>query len=90
MMLSKADFEELFPDAAPDAVAARGVADAACVAHREDDGGLVPDRPTGVVPLTAPARYARYKMPDPTIAFMRLAMMNANAMLGRYRRMTGG
>lgn len=75
MMLSKADYEELFPKVAPDAIAARDV---------------VPEQPTSDVPLTAPARYARYTLPDPTVAFMRLAMMNANAMLGNYRRMTGG
>lgn len=75
MMLSKADFDELFPKVAPDAIAGQGV---------------VPEQPADVVPLTPPARYARYKMPDPTAAFMRMAMMNTNAMLGTYRRMTGG
>lgn len=84
MMLCKADFDDLFPGLRRDKD--RGP-ETEMLARWEDDGGLVPDRPTGVI-AAARAR-ARADRPDPATAFFRLAMMNANAMMGTYRQMTG-
>ncbi|TYB83324.1 hypothetical protein [Maritimibacter fusiformis] len=84
MMLCKADFDELFPGLAGDRAVATGDD---MLARWEDDGGQVPDRPTGVI--AAANAETRPAAPVPAAAFFLLAMMNANRMMGTYRQMTG-
>lgn len=84
MMLCKADFDDLFAGKAREGPAGVGNG---TLARWEDDGGLVADRPTGVI--VAANTETRPALPNPAAALFWLALANANTMLGRYRRMTG-